>query len=147
MAAVEYRECLKNQCVAPGFHTVDGCQFFFSGNDPSAVFNCAACSCHRSFHRKNFLKREPERSPSTAESSTSRPRAGGIRRKKELFRRRRRRFTAEQKEKMLACASLLGWRVGWLRAEVESFCEEVGIEEKAFFNWMRNNKRKYETKP
>lgn len=51
---VRYRECLKNHAVNMGTHVLDGCgEFMPSGEDdtPEAL-KCAACECHRSFHRR-----------------------------------------------------------------------------------------------
>ncbi|CAN0877287.1 Zinc-finger homeodomain protein 2 [Linum grandiflorum] len=53
-APVRYRECLKNQAVGIGGHAVDGCgEFMAAGEEGSlAALKCAACNCHRNFHRK-----------------------------------------------------------------------------------------------
>ncbi|XP_059459398.1 zinc-finger homeodomain protein 5 [Corylus avellana] len=51
---VRYRECLKNHAASMGGHVVDGCGEFMSGGEegtPEAL-KCAACECHRNFHRK-----------------------------------------------------------------------------------------------
>ncbi|KQK04654.1 zinc-finger homeodomain protein 6 [Brachypodium distachyon] len=47
--AVRYHECLRNHAAAQGGHVLDGCGEFM----PAALsLTCAACGCHRSFHRK-----------------------------------------------------------------------------------------------
>jgi ZF-HD class homeobox domain-containing protein len=48
-----YHECLKNHAAALGGHVLDGCGEFTP--DPDDPLRCAACSCHRSFHRKDFV--------------------------------------------------------------------------------------------
>ncbi|KAL2241337.1 zinc-finger homeodomain protein 6 [Sesamum indicum] len=51
---IRYRECLKNHAAAMGGHVVDGCgEFMPSGEEgtPESL-RCAACDCHRNFHRK-----------------------------------------------------------------------------------------------
>nr|BDG66435.1 mini zinc-finger protein 1-1 [Gentiana triflora] len=51
---VRYMECQKNHAASIGGHVVDGCREFIASNDErenSAVM-CAACGCHRSFHRR-----------------------------------------------------------------------------------------------
>ncbi|CAL1392129.1 unnamed protein product [Linum trigynum] len=63
-AAVAYKECLKNHAASLGGHALDGCgEFMPSPNtthtDPTSL-KCAACGCHRNFHR-----REPEDNPNT----------------------------------------------------------------------------------
>lgn len=52
--ATRYRECLKNHAASMGGHVVDGCgEFMPRGEDgtPEAL-RCAACDCHRNFHRR-----------------------------------------------------------------------------------------------
>ncbi|XP_027075059.1 zinc-finger homeodomain protein 9-like [Coffea eugenioides] len=56
---VTYKECLKNHAASLGGHAVDGCGEFMPSptatpTDPTSL-KCAACGCHRNFHR-----REPE---------------------------------------------------------------------------------------
>lgn len=53
-AAGRYRECLRNHAASIGGHVVDGCGEFMPAG-PAEPMKCAACGCHRSFHR-----REPE---------------------------------------------------------------------------------------
>ncbi|KAK7407212.1 hypothetical protein VNO78_08930 [Psophocarpus tetragonolobus] len=49
-----YRECLKNHAVGIGGHALDGCgEFMAAGTEGTLdALKCAACSCHRNFHRK-----------------------------------------------------------------------------------------------
>ncbi|KAF5735542.1 zinc-finger homeodomain protein 9-like [Tripterygium wilfordii] len=56
---VVYKECLKNHAATLGGHALDGCGEFMPSpsaipTDPTSL-KCAACGCHRNFHR-----REPE---------------------------------------------------------------------------------------
>ncbi|KAJ6799977.1 ZF-HD homeobox protein [Iris pallida] len=53
-SAGRYRECLRNHAASIGGHVVDGCGEFMPAG-PGEPMKCAACGCHRSFHR-----REPE---------------------------------------------------------------------------------------
>nr|QEO33289.1 homeobox protein 30 [Asparagus officinalis] len=46
-----YRECLKNHAASLGGHALDGCGEFMPPADPSSL-SCAACGCHRNFHRR-----------------------------------------------------------------------------------------------
>jgi ZF-HD class homeobox domain-containing protein len=48
-----YHECLKNHAAALGGHVLDGCGEFMP--DPDNPLRCEACTCHRSFHRKDFV--------------------------------------------------------------------------------------------
>ncbi|KAF5747332.1 hypothetical protein HS088_TW05G00053 [Tripterygium wilfordii] len=49
-----YRECLKNHSVGIGGHAVDGCGEFMAAGAEGTLdgLKCAACNCHRNFHRK-----------------------------------------------------------------------------------------------
>ncbi|XP_008795929.2 zinc-finger homeodomain protein 6-like [Phoenix dactylifera] len=47
--AIRYRECLRNHAASLGGHVLDGCCEFMPSSDDA--FKCAACGCHRSFHR------------------------------------------------------------------------------------------------
>lgn len=49
-----YRECLKNHAASSGGHVLDGCgEFMPSGDeDTPEALKCAACECHRNFHRR-----------------------------------------------------------------------------------------------
>uniref|UniRef100_A0A0A0KWP2 ZF-HD dimerization-type domain-containing protein n=1 Tax=Cucumis sativus TaxID=3659 RepID=A0A0A0KWP2_CUCSA len=51
---LRYSQCLKNHAVKTGGHVLDGCgEFMPSGEDGTPdSFKCAACECHRSFHRR-----------------------------------------------------------------------------------------------
>ncbi|XP_020236384.1 zinc-finger homeodomain protein 10 [Cajanus cajan] len=58
---VSYKECLKNHAATIGGHALDGCGEFMPSSstnptDPRSL-KCAACGCHRNFHR-----REPQES-------------------------------------------------------------------------------------
>ncbi|KAG6527737.1 hypothetical protein ZIOFF_009863 [Zingiber officinale] len=49
-----YRECLKNHALGIGGQTVDGCGEFMAAGEEGTLdeLRCAACGCHRNFHRK-----------------------------------------------------------------------------------------------
>lgn len=53
-AVVRYRECLKNHAASMGSHVVDGCGEFMPSGEEGTLesLRCAACECHRNFHRK-----------------------------------------------------------------------------------------------
>ncbi|CAJ1930148.1 unnamed protein product [Sphenostylis stenocarpa] len=54
--SIRYRECLRNHAASMGSHVVDGCgEFMASGEEgtPESL-RCAACECHRNFHRKEI---------------------------------------------------------------------------------------------
>lgn len=53
-SVVRYGECQKNHAANIGGYAVDGCrEFMASGAEgTSNELICAACGCHRNFHRK-----------------------------------------------------------------------------------------------
>ncbi|KAI9117114.1 hypothetical protein K1719_011280 [Acacia pycnantha] len=60
MRNVRYLECQKNHAANIGGHAVDGCrEFMASGDDVTAgAHTCAACGCHRNFHRREEVQTE-----------------------------------------------------------------------------------------
>lgn len=55
-STVKYRECQKNHAVSFGGHAVDGCCEFIAAGEEGTLeaVICAACNCHRNFHRKEI---------------------------------------------------------------------------------------------
>ncbi|GAB4846827.1 hypothetical protein Ancab_025834 [Ancistrocladus abbreviatus] len=55
-STVHYRECQRNHAAHLGGHVVDGCGEFMPGGEEGTpeFFKCAACDCHRNFHRKEM---------------------------------------------------------------------------------------------
>ncbi|XP_055828150.1 mini zinc finger protein 1-like [Solanum dulcamara] len=51
---IRYVECQRNHAANIGGYAVDGCrEFMASGEDgTTAALTCAACGCHRNFHRR-----------------------------------------------------------------------------------------------
>ncbi|KAK1433286.1 hypothetical protein QVD17_10196 [Tagetes erecta] len=51
---VRYRECQKNHAASMGAYVVDGCGEFMANGEEGTPesLKCAACECHRSFHRR-----------------------------------------------------------------------------------------------
>lgn len=50
-AGSRFRECRKNHAASAGGKVLDGCGEFMPAADDS--LKCAACTCHRNFHRKD----------------------------------------------------------------------------------------------
>ncbi|XP_020590309.1 zinc-finger homeodomain protein 9-like [Phalaenopsis equestris] len=108
--------------------------------DPTSL-KCAACSCHRNFHRRVSVSSSEEEiecftsAPHTllALSRNERPSA--------TRKRFRSKFSAEQKGKMMELSERLGWRLQ-KRDEglVEEYCRDIGVEKGVFKVWMHNNK-------
>ncbi|KAJ7537356.1 hypothetical protein O6H91_11G003200 [Diphasiastrum complanatum] len=51
---IKYRECQKNHAANIGAHALDGCGEFMPSGEEGALeaLKCAACNCHRNFHRR-----------------------------------------------------------------------------------------------
>ncbi|KAD3642250.1 hypothetical protein E3N88_31474 [Mikania micrantha] len=161
--AVAYRECLKNHAAGIGGHAVDGCGEFmpsptYTPTEPSS-YQCAACGCHRNFHRReptrtNFidfhrqsppsppgehlvlsLSRAPEQNHAVATPGTP------VAMKISGTKRFRTKFSNDQKEKMLSFAEKVGWKMQRCDDKmVADFCNEIGIRRGVFKVWMHNNK-------
>ncbi|KAL6520040.1 hypothetical protein OROHE_017183 [Orobanche hederae] len=56
--STRYRECLKNHAASMGAHILDGCGEFMTGGEDA--LKCAACDCHRNFHRKEADGEPPQ---------------------------------------------------------------------------------------
>ncbi|KAI3825015.1 hypothetical protein L1987_06490 [Smallanthus sonchifolius] len=167
-AAATYKECLKNHAVAIGGHALDGCGEFmpsptYNPTEPSS-FKCAACGCHRNFHRREptgYLAtrtRSPASPPpepkkyafgqhlllslSTAAEQNHVATPGTPVAVKVSGRKRfRTKFSPEQKEKMLVFAEKVGWKMQRCDDKmVADFCNEIGIRRRIFKVWMHNNK-------
>lgn len=63
---VRYGECQKNHAANMGGFALDGCrEFMASGEDgTSGALRCAACGCHRNFHRRELDNEETSESSS-----------------------------------------------------------------------------------
>lgn len=124
-----YGECLRNHAASLGSYATDGCMEFTT--DHQGGLMCAACGCHRNFHRKVVVSGMDCR----VESEESEQRGK---------RRVRTKFSAEQKEKMAMFAEKIGWRIqrrGKEEAmEIQRFCMEIGVSRQVFKVWMHNHK-------
>ncbi|KAK1308095.1 ZF-HD homeobox protein [Acorus calamus] len=68
---VRYGECQKNHAARMGGHVGDGCREFMAcGEEGMTIdaFKCAACGCHRSFHRRE--EEDEEEREGTCHAST-----------------------------------------------------------------------------
>ncbi|XP_043705181.1 zinc-finger homeodomain protein 1-like [Telopea speciosissima] len=54
-ATIKYNECMRNHAASISGHVYDGCvEFMPAGEEGSQeTLRCAACGCHRNFHRKD----------------------------------------------------------------------------------------------
>ncbi|KAJ4972610.1 hypothetical protein NE237_005784 [Protea cynaroides] len=153
-----YKDCMKNHAASLGSYATDGCGEFTPDSDTPGGLQCEACGCHRNFHRKVRVVTSTGR----AGNSCNR---GGDNREMEMIeygggghtevvtpvelqemersakKRARTKFTAEQKEKMLAFAGKLGWRIQRDQdAEIDRFCKMIGVTRQVFKVWMHNHK-------
>ncbi|CAK7324856.1 unnamed protein product [Dovyalis caffra] len=154
-----YKECLRNHAASLGSYATDGCgEFTLDDTSSPSSLQCAACGCHRNFHRKvtygnSSNRRDQIMHPPSSEEMIDygegnnernfRPPGmvveSGERGGKKRYRTK---FTAEQKEKMLEFAEKLGWKLQRKdeEDEVERFCRGVGISRQVFKVWMHNHK-------
>lgn len=53
---LRYKECLKNHAANMGGYAVDGCGEFMPSGEEGTIeaLKCAACGCHRNFHRREI---------------------------------------------------------------------------------------------
>ncbi|CAO2202257.1 unnamed protein product [Urochloa humidicola] len=232
-----YRECLKNHAVGIGGHALDGCGEFMAAGEEGSIdaLRCAACGCHRNFHRKEsdsptsggggaladpaaaalspaaitaygaaahhhhhqfspyyrtpagyllhqhqqlaaaaHMQQRPLALPSTSYTGRDEgddmagligpmvvaPMVGmslgsgggggpsGSGESGSGKKRFRTKFTQEQKDRMLAFAERLGWRIQKHdEAAVQQFCEEVCVKRHVLKVWMHNNKHTLGKKP
>lgn len=138
-----FKECRRNHASSIGGFAVDGCCEFLPAGDEGTIefFKCAACNCHRNFHRKEFVTRDkthfesntiyyPSPTPISAffpstnsyvhMTGTSRDTitsldlptsSGGGERPTSSKKRFRTKFTREQKKKMSDFAVKLDWKI------------------------------------
>ncbi|XP_051136055.1 zinc-finger homeodomain protein 1-like [Andrographis paniculata] len=160
-----YRECLRNHAASLGSYATDGCgEFTLDDTIPNLNLNCAACGCHRNFHRKVVTHHiypqlhhdfTATATPPAAETTTTTMmmdyRESSRSRSSKRFRSK---FTEEQKEQMLGFAEKLGWRLQRKDPaadgdddEIERFCRGIGISRKVFKVWMHNHKNSSSPSP
>ncbi|XP_010442119.1 PREDICTED: zinc-finger homeodomain protein 13-like [Camelina sativa] len=161
-----YGECRKNHAADIGTTAYDGCGEFVTAaeEEEDQSLNCAACGCHRNFHREELITDNgvAETVLEVLKISSLQfrqifcsPYGGGkskAKKKKEekgedlvekRVKRLKTKFTAEQTEKMKDYAEKLRWKVRpEMRDEVEEFCVEIGVNRKKFKIWMNNHKDK-----
>ncbi|KQK13510.1 zinc-finger homeodomain protein 11 [Brachypodium distachyon] len=164
-----YRECLRNHAAKLGTYASDGCCEYTPADADSGagagLLLCAACGCHRNFHRKAFLDATtaagphpqtpmlhhhaaPGAPPGYGNMHMAMGAAGVLDGSGGSGRRRTRtKFTEEQKARMLRFAERLGWRMPKREPgrapgddEVARFCREIGVTRQVFKVWMHNHK-------
>lgn len=169
-----YKECLKNHAVGIGGHALDGCGEFMPAGDEGSLesLKCAACTCHRNFHRKepedntfhpppphqypiSFRAPHPSGYLHVGPNIHHRPLGSNSREEERvsnnpsssggggsgLKKRFRTKFSGEQKDKMLAFAQRVGWRIQKQdEGLVQQFCAENNVKRHVLKVWMHNNK-------
>ncbi|XP_073294398.1 zinc-finger homeodomain protein 11-like [Primulina huaijiensis] len=148
-----YRECQRNHAASLGSYATDGCgEFTPEYTTLGGLLRCAACGCHRNFHRKATYSAAHRSQVAEIIDYSS---GGGADRQMTTTvvpyspessnnkKRFRTKFTEEQKEKMLGFAANLGWKLqrkDQEEDEIERFCRGIGISRKVFKVWMHNHK-------
>ncbi|XWS64032.1 hypothetical protein CRYUN_Cryun06bG0152200 [Craigia yunnanensis] len=157
-----YRDCLWNHACYLGGYAIDGCSEFIPSNTMES--HCKACGCHRNYHRKVLLidlEQSPENGHGTGKSFWSLREAKRTARQHRVllatssqvvqqnsdhnFKQRKSKFTSGQREAMRAFADSLGWtmRNKGREAEINRFCERIGVSRLLFKTWLNNNKKFY----
>ncbi|KAJ0763488.1 putative transcription factor ZF-HD family [Helianthus annuus] len=156
---VAYKECLKNHAATIGSHALDGCGEFMPSltctpHEPTSL-KCAACGCHRNFHRREPTNDVYTYTPhlllpfNTTDHHTQMVATPGTPAAVKLEtlhgrKRFRTKFTQIQKEKMYFFAEKVGWKMQRCDDKmVADFCNEIGIKRGVFKVWMHNNKNTF----
>ncbi|KAK7328309.1 hypothetical protein VNO77_22412 [Canavalia gladiata] len=154
---VVYRECKHNHAASLGRVSFDGCREFLQGSEENNAMLCAACACHRSFHRKYTIYNPipqtrimDNNNTNTATPTSSLAGAGGGRvqlraEAQEMKQKRKKRtlFTPEQRNRMMRFAERLGWKPQKVnKDEIQRFCLDMGISRRMFLVWLSNNRRR-----
>ncbi|KAK7314697.1 hypothetical protein VNO77_33224 [Canavalia gladiata] len=136
-----YKECLRNHAASLGSYATDGCGEF-TIDDGGGSLQCAACGCHRNFHRKVTCPAVETMTGELMEYSVGAERSNNNNNSNNNKKRFRTKFSAEQKEKMLGFAEKLGWKLQRKEVddEIERFCRSVGVSRQVFKVWMHNHK-------
>ncbi|KAH0459436.1 hypothetical protein IEQ34_012250 [Dendrobium chrysotoxum] len=73
IGTVRYTECRKNHAASIGGYAVDGCREFMASGEEgtTAALRCAACNCHRSFHKREVDDEPPHLCDYSSTSSSS----------------------------------------------------------------------------
>ncbi|EEE69700.1 hypothetical protein OsJ_29356 [Oryza sativa Japonica Group] len=129
-----YRECLKNHAASLGGHALDGCGEFMPSPaanpaDPTSL-RCAACGCHRNFHRRLPEGSPPPPPPPALLPAPPMPPHRGE--------------ETPEKQRMQELSERLGWRLQKRdEAIVDEWCRDIGVGKGVFKVWMHNNKHNY----
>ncbi|XP_027338063.1 zinc-finger homeodomain protein 5-like [Abrus precatorius] len=146
--SVVYKECKHNHAASLGRVSYDGCHEFLQGCDENNPMLCAACGCHRSFHRKLTVYNPiAQTQMDNVVNATSPSLAGRVDtpevQKMKPKRKKRTMFTPEQRNRMMRFAERLEWRPQRNNNdEIQRFCLEMGISRRMFLVWLSNNRRR-----
>ncbi|KAL4568966.1 hypothetical protein LXL04_024590 [Taraxacum kok-saghyz] len=137
---VRYRGCLKNHAANMGAHVLDGCgEFMPSGEDgtPEAL-KCAACECHRSFHRREVEGETTSQIPSTHNLP---PRAAIVQPPAPYSQSRHHRYHHPMPPIMMAFGGAGGTPAGSSSEDLNVFRTSSGVQIKA-----QTSKKRFRTK-
>ncbi|XP_004509783.2 zinc-finger homeodomain protein 2-like [Cicer arietinum] len=167
-----FKECRKNHSYGNGGYSLDGCLAFLPDGVEGTreFFICAACRCHRNFHRQETIPtafplnssyhHQPTplttvyetpngyvqmSGPPRGSSTSGGDGEGSSSKSKKRFRTK---FTHQQKEKMFDFADKSGWKIRKKDDKiVEEFCNQIGVKCQVFKAWVHNNKHTLGNKP
>ncbi|XP_010458980.1 PREDICTED: zinc-finger homeodomain protein 14 [Camelina sativa] len=164
-----YRECMRNHAAKLGSYAIDGCREYSQSVTGDL---CAACGCHRSYHRRvevissaqishtrfPFMSLRRVKQLARLKWKTAEQRKEDVNEEEEdteetsteekmtVQRRSKSKFTAEQREAMKDFAAKIGWTLKDKRAireEIRVFCQGIGVTRYHFKTWVNNNKKFY----
>ncbi|XP_010476535.1 PREDICTED: zinc-finger homeodomain protein 14-like [Camelina sativa] len=164
-----YRECMRNHAAKLGSYAIDGCREYSQSVTGDL---CAACGCHRSYHRRvevissaqishtrfPFMSLRRVKQLARLKWKTAEQRKQDVDEEEEdteetsteekitVQRRSKSKFTAEQREAMKDFAAKIGWTLKDKRAireEIRDFCQGIGVTRYHFKTWVNNNKKLY----
>ncbi|XWS34377.1 hypothetical protein CRYUN_Cryun21dG0033700 [Craigia yunnanensis] len=159
-----FRDCQRNHACYLGGYAIDGCSEFIPSNTLES--HCKACGCHRNYHRKVLLidleVQSPEKGHGNVKSFWSLREAKRIARLLHVipvpisqevqqnsdhhnFKQRKSKFSRGQRAAMRAFSDSVGWtmRNKGRQAEINIFCERIGVSRLIFKTWLNNNKKFY----
>ncbi|KAH7656579.1 Homeodomain ZF-HD class domain-containing protein [Dioscorea alata] len=130
-----FKECMRNHAANLGTYAADGCLEYTADESRPGGYRCAACGCHRNFHRKIMMDNINEGAAYSLPAAEDRT---------EGQRRPRTKFSSEQKVRMAKFAEKIGWRLQKRDSdegdEIMKFCKEIGVSRQVFKVWMHNHK-------
>ncbi|XP_039137102.1 zinc-finger homeodomain protein 8-like [Dioscorea cayenensis subsp. rotundata] len=137
-----FQECMRNFAAQTGGFVRDGCQQYLENPTAPEPNTCAACGCHRNFHRMVIIRNHVH-GPNNEAGNNEQNNVLQVENPNERLPRTR--FSDYQRHRMNQYAGQLHWimpRSAVGNAELASFCAEIGITRHSFQIWMNNQRNR-----